>query len=111
MLTALMRRTLVYLSQASLMSHFASRSAACRKTKLQNVLKQATIQLGKTEQKPDPLKEAPALKRKIEKALAMHHGVLTAQIEAVMAAWELLQQQVVSDMAWRELEMQVGARF
>jgi hypothetical protein len=71
-------------------------------------LKQAHTVLHKKEQTPDPLKEAPALKRKIEKALAMHHGALTAQIEAVMAAWELLQQQVVADMSWRELEMQVG---
>jgi hypothetical protein len=78
---------------------------------LLTVFKQATTHLAKTEQRPDPLKEAPALKRKIEKALAMHHGALTAQIEAVMAAWELLQQQVVADMSWRELEMQVGHGF
>jgi hypothetical protein len=82
-----------------------------RKQRMVTAHKQATLHLAKQEQKPDPLKEAPALQRQIDKALAMHHGALTAQIEAVMAAWELLQQQVAADMSWRELEMQVGRGF
>jgi hypothetical protein len=86
-------------------------AACCRRQKMLAALKSANTLLAKSEQKPDPLKEKPALERKVAKALAMHHGALTAQIEAVLAQWELLQQQVVADMSWRELDMQVGCRF
>lgn len=71
-------------------------------------LKRATTSLAAKEAKPDPLKQAPALERKVAKALALHHGALTAQIEAVTTQWALLQQQVVAEMSWRELDMQVG---
>jgi hypothetical protein len=80
----------------------------CSRQKVLTAIKAATAQLHKLEQKPDPLQEAPALERKVAKALALHHGALTSQIEAVVAQWELLQQQVVAEMSWRELDMQVG---
>ncbi|KAF6257582.1 hypothetical protein COO60DRAFT_1219288 [Scenedesmus sp. NREL 46B-D3] len=84
-------------------------AARTKRQKLQHALKQATTHLAKMEERADPLKEAPALKRKIAKALSTHHGALTAQIEAVAEQWLLLQQQVVADMSWRELDMQARA--
>lgn len=75
---------------------------------MQTKHKQATTHLANLEKKEDPFKQAPAVERKVAKALAMHHGALTAQIEAVTTQWVLLQQQVVADMSWRELDMQVS---
>ncbi|WIA11591.1 hypothetical protein OEZ85_011696 [Tetradesmus obliquus] len=84
-------------------------AARSRRQNMQTKHKQATTHLANLEKKEDPLKQAPALERKVAKALAMHHGALTAQIEAVTTQWVLLQQQVVADMSWRELDMQARA--
>ncbi|WIA31719.1 hypothetical protein OEZ86_002595 [Tetradesmus obliquus] len=84
-------------------------AARSQRQKMHAALKRATTSLAAKEAKPDPLKQAPALERKVAKALALHHGALTAQIEAVTTQWALLQQQVVAEMSWRELDMQARA--